>query len=84
MITITITKDENQYIAGCKSLNIFGELRHTAVDALLDLAKFMKDDYESLLKYKDRLSNGAQDSLNQYDFKSRKERLGSKRGEKKR
>lgn len=79
IITIIVTKDENQYIAECKSLGTFGG-GNSAVNALLDLAEFMKDDYELLLKYKDRLTNCAQNKLNQYEFKEGKKNNKDKRG----
>lgn len=66
-LIITITKSEDQYIAECKSLEAFGT-GETPVEAILDLANFMKDDYETLLERKDRLTEYAEDKLRQYQF----------------
>ena len=64
-LVITITKPERQYIAECRSLNVFG-IGDTIVEAVCDLAESMKEDYETLSE--ENLSKYLQDKLKQYRF----------------
>ncbi len=64
-LVIIITKPEKQYIAECRSLEVFGT-GDTVAEAVCDLAEFMKEDYKILSK--ENLSEHLQDKLKQYQF----------------
>ena len=67
-LAIAITKPEKQYIAECRSLEVFST-GDTVVEAVCDLAESMKQDYKTLLEERRHLSGYLKDKLKIYQFK---------------
>lgn len=66
-LIITVTKSGTGYIAECKNPDIFGN-GDSVVEAISDLAEFMKEDYVLLLHHKEHLTKYAENKLKQHQL----------------